>query len=124
MGQRCSDTRGITFDEVVVPDANRLGAVGEGFKIAMTAFDHTRPPVASGAVGLARRAMDEAIAYATQRQTMGEPIAGHQAVSFMIAEMAMGVEAARLLTLKSAAQIDSGVSNTMFASMAKRWAVF
>ena len=61
MGQRCSDTRGITFDEVVVPDANRLGAVGEGFKIAMTAFDHTRPPVASGAVGLARRAIDEAI---------------------------------------------------------------
>jgi len=58
MGQRCSDTRGITFDEVIVPDANRLGPVGDGFKIAMTAFDHTRPPVASGAVGLARRAMD------------------------------------------------------------------
>ena len=122
MGQRCSDTRGITFDEVVVPDANRLGAVGEGFKIAMTAFDHTRPPVASGAVGLARRAMDEAIAYATQRQTMGSPIAGHQAVSFMIAEMAMGVEAARLLTHKAAWEIDMGRKNTIFASMAKGFA--
>jgi acyl-CoA dehydrogenase len=122
MGQRCSDTRGITFDEVVVPDANRLGPVGDGFKIAMTAFDHTRPPVASGAVGLARRAMDEAIVYATQRQTMGSPIAGHQAVSFMIAEMAMGVEASRLLTHKAAWEIDMGRKNTMFASMAKGFA--
>ena len=108
MGQRCSDTRGITFDNVVVPDANRLGPVGDGFKIAMAAFDHTRPPVASGAVGLARRAMDEAIVYATQRQTMGSPIAHHQAVSFMIAEMAMGVEASRLLTHKAAWEIDMG----------------
>jgi len=122
MGQRCSDTRGITFDEVIVPDANRLGPVGDGFKIAMTAFDHTRPPVASGAVGLARRAMDEAIVYATQRQTMGSPIAGHQAVSFMIAEMAMGVEASRLLTHKAAWEIDMGRKNTMFASMAKGFA--
>ena len=122
MGQRCSDTRGITFDEVVVPDANRLGAVGEGFKIAMGAFDHTRPPVASGAVGLARRAMDEAIVYATQRQTMGAPIAQHQAVSFMIAEMAMGIEASRLLTHKAAYEIDCGRKNTMFASMAKGFA--
>ena len=122
MGQRCSDTRGITFDEVVVPDANRLGPVGDGFKIAMTAFDHTRPPVASGAVGLARRAMDEAIAYATQRHTMGSPIAAHQAVSFMIAEMAMGVEASRLLTHKAAWEIDQGRKNTMYASMAKGFA--
>jgi acyl-CoA dehydrogenase len=122
MGQRCSDTRGITFDEVVVPDANRLGPVGEGFKIAMTAFDHTRPPVASGAVGLARRAMDEATIYATQRQTMGSPIAAHQAVSFMISEMAIGVEASRLLTHKAAWEIDQGRKNTMFASMAKGFA--
>lgn len=71
MGQRCSDTRGITFEDVVVPDANRLGAEGMGFRIAMGAFDHTRPPVASGAVGLARRAMDEAIGYAMERKTMG-----------------------------------------------------
>jgi alkylation response protein AidB-like acyl-CoA dehydrogenase len=57
LGQRCSDTRGVTFEDVVVPDANRVGAVGAGFKVAMAAFDFTRPPVAAGAVGLSRRAM-------------------------------------------------------------------
>jgi acyl-CoA dehydrogenase len=122
MGQRCSDTRGITFEDVVVPDANRLGAEGVGFKIAMGAFDHTRPPVASGAVGLARRAMDEAIAYATQRKTMGVPIAQHQSVAFMIADMAIGIEASRLLTHKAAWMIDQGTRNTMYASMAKAFA--
>lgn len=122
MGQRCSDTRGITFEDVVVPDENRLGDEGFGFKVAMGAFDHTRPPVASGAVGLARRAMDEAIAYAATRKTMGVPIAQHQAVSFMIADMAIGIEAARLLTYKSAYEIDAGRRNTIFASMAKAFA--
>lgn len=122
MGQRCSDTRGITFDEVVVPDCNRLGDEGFGFKIAMKAFDHTRPPVASGAVGLARRAMDEAIGYSMERKTMGAPIAKHQAVSFMIADMAIGIEAARSLTYKAAYEIDSGRPNTMYASMAKAFA--
>jgi len=122
LGQRCSDTRGITFEDVVVPAANVLGAEGVGFKVAMGAFDHTRPPVAAGAVGLARRAMDEAIAYATERKTMGVPIAHHQAVSFMIADMAIGIEAARSLTHKSAWEIDQGRKNTMFASMAKAFA--
>merc|ERR550537_2070222 len=122
LGQRCSDTRGITFEDVVVPDVNRLGAEGVGFKIAMGAFDHTRPPVASGAVGLARRAMDEAIQYATERKTMGVPIAQHQAVSFMIADMAIGVEASRALVHKSAYEIDQGRRNTLFASMAKAFA--
>lgn len=100
MGQRCSDTRAITFEDVEVPDENRLGDVGFGFKIAMKAFDFTRPPVASGAVGLARRAMDEARQYAVERKTMGKPIAQHQAIAFMLADMAMGIEAARLLTYK------------------------
>jgi len=122
MGQRCSDTRAITFEDVVVPDANRLGAEGIGFKIAMGAFDHTRPPVASGAVGLARRAMDEAINYATERKTMGVPIAHHQSVAFMIADMAIGIEASRMLTHKAAWMIDQGQRNTMFASMAKAFA--
>ena len=122
LGQRCSDTRGITFEDVVVPDVNRLGAEGVGFKIAMGAFDHTRPPVASGAVGLARRAMDEAIQYATERKTMGVPIAQHQSISFMIADMAMGIEAARLLVHKSAYEIDQGRKNTLYASMAKAFA--
>jgi len=100
MGQRCSDTRGITFEDVRVPAKNVLGAPGKGFKIAMGAFDFTRPPVAAGAVGLARRAMDEAIKYSLERKTFGKAIAQHQAVGFMIADMAAGIEAARLLTYK------------------------
>ena len=122
LGQRCSDTRAVTFEDVLVPDENRLGEEGKGFKVAMGAFDHTRPPVAAGAVGLARRAMDEAIAYAAQRKTMGAPIATHQAVSFMIADMAMGIEAGRMLVYKSAYEIDQGRKNTLFASMAKGFA--
>ena len=122
LGQRCSDTRGITFEDVRVPDCNRLGDVGVGFKIAMGAFDHTRPPVAAGAVGLARRAMDEAIQYAGQRKTMGKPIAAHQAVAFMIADMAVGIEASRALVHKAAYEIDQGRRNTLYASMAKMFA--
>jgi acyl-CoA dehydrogenase len=122
MGQRCSDTRGITFEDVRVPAKNVLGTPGIGFKVAMGAFDFTRPPVAIGAVGLARRAMDEAIAYSLQRKTMGKPIAQHQAVAFMIADMAAGIEAARLLTYKSAWLIDNGIRNTAWASMAKLFA--
>jgi len=119
LGQRCSDTRGVTFENVVVPDENVLGKPGDGFKIAMKAFDHTRPPVAIGAVGCARRAMEEAQAYALERKTMGKPIAEHQAVAFMIADMAAGIEAGRLLVYKSAAEIDAGRRNTYYASLAK-----
>ena len=85
MGQRCSDTRGVVLEDVVVDDSQRVGGVGFGFKVAMGAFDRTRPPVAAGAVGLARRAMDEALTYAADRRTMGVPINQHQAVSFMLA---------------------------------------
>lgn len=119
MGQRCSDTRGITFEDVVVPDANRLGEVGSGFKIAMGAFDRTRPPVAAGAVGVARRAHDEALQYALQRKTMGKPIIEHQQVSALIADMATGIEASRLLIHKAAFEIDKGRRNTLYASMGK-----
>lgn len=119
MGQHASDTRGITFDKVVVPEKYRLGKEGDGFKIAMSAFDHTRPPVAAGAVGLARRAMDEAIEYAKTRKAFGVPIAAHQAISFMIADMAMNVEAGRSLVWKAAWMIDNGHRNTKYAAMAK-----
>lgn len=122
LGQRCSDTRGLTFEDVVVPEENRLGKEGEGFKIAMAAFDNTRPPVAIGAVGLARRALDETIKYAKERKTMGKAIIDHQAVAFMIAEMATGIEMARLMTYKAAYEIDNGRRNTLWASMAKRFA--
>ena len=122
MGQRASDTRGITFEEVKIPEKYRLGKEGEGFKIAMSAFDHTRPAVASGAVGLARRAMTEAIQYAQTRKTFGQPIANYQAVSFMIADMAKDIEAARLLVQKSGWMIDRGDRNTKFAAFAKAFA--
>ena len=122
MGQRASDTRGVTFEDVLVPVENRLGDEGYGFKIAMKAFDITRPLVASGAVGLSRAAFEHALAYAQERKTMGKPIAQHQAVSFMIADMAKDIEAARLLVWKAAWTIDQGVRNTKFASIAKCFA--
>jgi acyl-CoA dehydrogenase len=122
MGQRCSDTRGITFEDVRIPAKNVLGTVGKGFKVAMGAFDMTRPPVAAGAVGLGRRALDEALKYSMERKTMGKPIAAHQAVAFMLADMATGLEAARMLTYKSAWMVDHGLKNTTFASMAKMFA--
>jgi acyl-CoA dehydrogenase len=132
MGQRASDTRGISFEEVVVPDENRLGEVGQGFKIAMGAFDITRPAVAAGAgkslnrvkflVGLARRALEEATKYSMERQTMGKPICEHQAVAFILADMAIGIETARLMVYKSARLVDEGHRNTYFASIAKAYA--
>lgn len=119
MGQRASDTRGITFQDVRVPKENVLGKEGAGFKIAMAAFDNTRPSVASGAVGLAWRAFDEAKKYSLERRTMGRLIAEHQAVAFILAEMVIGIEASRLCYQKSAWQLDLGQRNTYMASIAK-----
>merc|ERR1712038_1398794 len=119
MGQRCSDTRGITFEDVVVPKENILIAEGAGFKVAMGAFDKTRPPVAAGAVGIAQRALDEATKYATERKTFGQPICEHQAVAFILAEMAMNIESSRLIMQRSAWEIDQGRRNTYYASIAK-----
>lgn len=119
MGQRASDTRGITFQDVRVPKENVLIGEGAGFKIAMGAFDNTRPAVASGAVGIAWRAFDEARRYALERKTMGKLIAEHQAVAFMLAEMAMGIESSRLCYQKSAWQLDRGERNTYLASIGK-----
>ncbi|CAF2823203.1 unnamed protein product [Rotaria sp. Silwood2] len=119
MGQRASDTRGITFEDMRVPVANALGKEGEGFKVAMLVFDKTRPPVAAGAIGLARRAFDEATQYSLQRKTMGKLISEHQAVAFMLAEMAIGIESSRLVTHLAAWQTDKGEKNTYFASIAK-----
>ena len=104
---------------MVVPKENVLIGEGAGFKVAMGAFDKTRPPVAAGAVGLAQRAMDEATKYATERKAFGIPIVGHQAVSFMLADMAIGIESARLCYMKSGWQADNGVRNTYMASIAK-----
>lgn len=122
MGQKCSDTRGIRFDNVRVPKSNVIGEVGKGFLYAMAAFDNTRPPVAAAAVGLGWRALDEATQYSFQRKTFGKPIVQHQAVSFMLAEMASRVELGRLMTYKSAWMIDQGERNTYYASIAKLYA--
>lgn len=119
MGQRCSDTRMITFEDVEVPEENLLGKPGDGFKIAMGAFDITRPLVASGAVGLAQRALYEATVYAKERKTMGKPIIDHQAVAFMLADMQMAVESSRNLVWKACWYKDQGMRNSFYASMAK-----
>ncbi|KAG0664018.1 hypothetical protein C6P46_001878 [Rhodotorula mucilaginosa] len=123
MGQRCSDTRIINFDNVVVPKENLLGKEGDGFKIAMGAFDITRPLVASGAVGLAQRALAEAAKYAHDRKTFGVPIINHQAIGTMLAEMAIGVECSRNAVWRaSLAKDHSDPRTTYLASIAKAYA--
>jgi len=119
MGQRCSDTRAVSFEDVVVPESQVIGEEGKGFLLAMAAFDRTRPGVGAGAVGLAQRALEESIKYATERKTMGTQIINHQSVANMIADMAIGVETARLMVLKSAFDVDQGRRNTYYASIAK-----
>nr|CAH7744039.1 unnamed protein product [Callosobruchus chinensis] len=122
MGQRCSDTRGITFEDVRIPKENVLIGEGAGFKIAMMTFDKTRPPVAAGATGLAQRCLDEASKYSLERKAFGVPIAHHQAVAFILADMAVGVDTARLSWMKAAWQTDRGIKNTLAASVAKCYA--
>ena len=122
MGQRCSDTRGVNFDNVEIPEKYLLGKEGDGFKLAMSAFDRTRPAVAAECIGLSQRAMQCAIEYAKQRSAFGKLISENQGVSFMIAEMARDIEAGRLLVWKSACEIDAGRKNTYYASIAKMFA--
>jgi acyl-CoA dehydrogenase len=122
MGQRASDTRALEFENVRVPATQRLGAEGEGFKIAMATLDRSRPPIASLATGIAQRALDEALKYAGERKAFGTAIAGFQAVQFLLADMAKDIEAARLLTLQSAWMVDAGLRASKHSSMAKCFA--
>ena len=123
MGQRCSDTRSVIFNDVRVPIENLVGGVeNNGWMNAMKAFDLSRPIISSHAVGNARGAMEEALRYANERSTFGKPLMQHQAISFMIAEMATKIDAARLLTWRAAKKVDSGERNTLEASHAKRFA--
>ena len=122
MGQRCSNTTTVTFDAVRVPKENLIGAEGEGFKVAMTTLDASRPMTAIIAVGIARAAFEHAAAYAKERKQFGKPIAEFQGVQFMLADMATNIEAGRLLTLRSARLFDAKQPASLQSSMAKRFA--
>src|SRR5438105_1729188 len=124
MGQRATDTSAFALQDVRVPAANRIGEEGDGFKIAMATLDFTRPGTAIGAVGVAQAAYEHSVAYAKERVTFDVPIAMHQGVNFMIADMATEIEAARLLTWQAAWMIDQGYGRktTLYSSFAKRFA--
>jgi acyl-CoA dehydrogenase len=122
LGQRASDTAQIQFEDVEVPADYLLGEENHGFRLAMMVLDRTRPGVAAMATGISRAAFEHAVGYAKERVQFGVPIAMHQAIQFMIADMATKVEASRLLTWQSASLIDNGLRNTLAASHAKRYA--
>lgn len=122
MGQKASPCAEVTFDNVEVGADSLMGAEGDGFKIAMKVFDRSRPMVASVGVGLSRRCLEESTLYATQRKTMGVPIAAHQAVGFKLAEMGMKTEAARQLVRLAAWKLESGIPSTLEAAYAKAFA--
>jgi acyl-CoA dehydrogenase len=119
LGQRASNTAVINFEDVPVPATNVLAEEGKGFKLAMETFDRTRPDIGAGACGIMRRALEESIAYSLERKTFGVPIAEHQMVQAMIAEMGIKYEATRLLVWKAAWQIDRGSRNSLVASYSK-----
>ena len=123
MGQRSTDTSAFALNDVVVPAANRLGEEGDGFKIAMQTLDFTRPGTAAGAVGVAQAAYEYSVEYAKERVTFDVPIAMHQGVSFLVADMAAEIEAARLLTWQAAWMLDAGFGRraTLYSSFAKRF---
>ena len=119
MGQRASDTRVVHFDNVRVPASQRLGEEGEGFRIAMQTLDRSRPSIGALALGIAQRALDEAVGYAQERKAFGQAIGDFQAVQFMLADMAKDIEAGRLLTRQSAWMIDQGQRASKESSFAK-----
>jgi butyryl-CoA dehydrogenase len=108
LGIRGSATREVIFTDCKVPEKNLLGKEGLGFIVAMKTFDHSRPGVAAQALGIAQRALDEAVNYARERKQFGQPISSFQGVQFMLADMAIQVEAARALIYSAARTIDSG----------------
>jgi acyl-CoA dehydrogenase len=122
MGLRASNTAGISFNETEVPVENLLGDENHGFKLAMMTLDRSRPGVAAMATGIARAAFEFATEYSKERVQFGVPIAMHQAIQFMIADMATEIEASRLLTWQSAVLLDQGKRNTLQSSHAKRFA--
>lgn len=122
MGQRCSNTVRISFDDVVIPEDHRIGGEGEGFAIAMKTLDLSRPLTAMIAVGVARAATQYAMQYAKERHQFGQSISSFQGIQFLLADMATNVDAARLLTLRSARLLDARLPASLESSMAKRFA--
>jgi acyl-CoA dehydrogenase len=122
MGQRASNTATVTFNDTEIPADHLLGEENKGFKIAMMTLDRTRPGVAAMATGIARAAMEFAVEYSKERVQFGVPIAMHQAIQFMIADMATKVHMSRLATWNSAVLLDNGMRNTLESSHAKRFA--
>jgi acyl-CoA dehydrogenase len=119
LGQRCSNTTDVLFEDVVLPKSALIGREDQGFKIAMKTFDRSRPWIAAGAAGLIRRALEESRNYALERKTFGVPIAQHQAIQFMLADMAVSYEATRLLCHKAAWSVDQGKLDSIVSSYAK-----
>ena len=122
MGQRASDTAQITFENLRLPAEFRLGAEGEGYRIALSNLEGGRIGIASQSVGMARAAFEAALAYAKERESFGKAIVEHQAVAFRLADMATEIDAARLLVLRAAALRDRGEPCLKEASMAKLFA--
>jgi butyryl-CoA dehydrogenase len=122
LGLRAQDTAELTLDGVRVSDANRLGAEGDGFKVAMSALDNGRISLAAGCVGIAQGCLDACLRYASERQQFGKPISAHQLVQELIADIAVETDAARLLTWRAAALADAGVRHTLESSIAKYYA--
>ena len=122
VGIRASGSCSIFFEDCSIPRRCRLGQEGEGFKIAMSTLDGGRIGIAAQAIGIARAAHEEAVAYAKERKAFGKPIATFQAIQFMVADMATEIDAARLLTWRAAALKDKGVRFSAEAAMAKLYA--
>ncbi|MBL8951160.1 MAG: acyl-CoA dehydrogenase [Myxococcaceae bacterium] len=112
----------IYFEDMRVPAKNILGKEGEGFKVAMSTLDGGRIGIAAQAIGIARAAYEEALAYSNERKTFGKPLRDHQAIQFMLADMATEIDAARLLTLRAALMKDRGARHSAESSMAKLYA--
>ena len=119
LGLRSSDSSELILDDVRVPDANRLGEIGDGFKVAMTALDSGRFSVSAGCVGICQGCVDASTAYAKEREQFGRPIAAFQLVQAMIADMVVDTHAARALVWKAAWLKDTGQPNTLETSVAK-----
>ena len=120
MGMRGSPTREVYFDNVQLSDDRRISEVGQGFALAMNTLDHTRITIAAQAIGLAQGAFDVATKYAHERHQFGKPIFDFQAVQFMLADMAMNLEAARLLTYSAAVKSENNEKDLRFFSAASK----